>query len=250
MPKVKEIYQICHEISPFSLQEKWDNSGINLGNMEQEIHQIYLSLEVDTRIADLILPNSLIITHHPLIFTPLKNLDPLTYPSNILYPLIAKNSALIAMHTNFDTTHLNSYFAHDVLGFSSLQPHLYSLKCQVDIPFEDLCARIEERMQILEYKFLKASSHIQEIYFCCGSGASLIDSLPPHSHACLVSGDIKHHDAMLANSLGISLIDVGHYESEKYFSEILHKNLKNFGYEAIISDLKNPLEFSKPKERR
>ncbi|GAA7263045.1 hypothetical protein HpCK38_18820 [Helicobacter pylori] len=55
---------------------------------------------------------------------------------------------------------------------------------------------------------------------------------------------------MLAQSLGISLIDVGHYESEKYFAQILHKNLKNFGYEAIISPLKNPLEFSKPKERQ
>lgn len=250
MPKVKEIYQICDELSAFSLQEKWDNSGLNLGSMEQEVSQIYLCLEADREIVDSLPPHSLLITHHPLIFTALKALNPLSYPSNLLYTLIAKNCSLLAMHTNFDITHLNPYFAQEVLGFDCLQPHLYALKTQCNLSFEDLCQRVESKMQISEYKLLQASEKIEEIYFCCGSGASLISSIPPHRHACLITGDVKHHDAMLANSLGISLIDVGHYESEKYFAEILHKNLKNFGYEAIISPLKNPLEFSKPKERR
>ena len=250
MPKVKEIYQICDEISPFVLQEKWDNSGLNLGSMEQEFESLYLALEVDETIAQNLNPNSLIITHHPLIFSPLKSFDTQTYPCNILSTLIAKNCSLLAMHTNFDSTHLNAYFAKDILGFSPLESHLYALKYQGEITFDLLAQRIEERMQLKDYKFLQASQTLKELYFCCGSGASLISSLPAHNHACLITGDIKHHDAMLANSLGISLIDVGHYESEKYFVKILHKNLKNFGYEAIIRPLKNPLEFSKPKERR
>ncbi|RDU69967.1 Nif3-like dinuclear metal center hexameric protein [Helicobacter cholecystus] len=248
MPKVKDIYQICDELSPFSLQEKWDNSGLNLGNFEQEFQEIYLCLEVDKNIAQSIQANSLIITHHPLIFSPTKNLDPQTYPSNILYTLIAKNCALIAMHTNFDLTHLNPFFAQELLEFFPLEPYLYALKCNQKITFNLLCKKIEEKMQISDYKFVQAHQEIRQLYFCCGSGASLIAHLPPHS--CLITGDIKHHDAMLAQSLGISLIDVGHYESEKYFAQILHKNLKNFGYEAIISPLKNPLEFSKPKERQ
>lgn len=250
MPKVKEIYHICDELSPFSLQEKWDNSGLNLGSLEQEFQHIYLCLEVDKSITQIVQPNSLLIAHHPLIFSPLKNLNPQSYPSNILYTLIAKNCSLLAMHTNFDTTHLNPFFAQELLGFSPLETYLYALKCKEEIDFDLLCRRIEEKMQITNYKFVKSGQKIKELYFCCGSGASLINNIPPHSQSCLITGDVKHHDAMLAQSLGISVIDVGHYESEKYFAQILHKNLKNFGYEAIISPLKNPLEFSKPKERQ
>lgn len=250
MPKVKEIYQICDEISPFSLQEKWDNSGLNLGNLEGEFEKIYLCLEVDHTIAQSIEPNSLLIVHHPLIFSPIKNFDTQSYPCNLLTTLIAKNCSLISMHTNFDITHLNPFFAQDLLGFSSLESYLYALRCKKEIDFDLLCQQVEKKMQISDYKILKSNQKIKELYFCCGSGASLISQLPPHSQSCLITGDIKHHDAMLAHSLGISLIDVGHYESEKYFAQILHKNLKNFGYEAIISPLKNPLEFSKPKERQ
>ncbi|RDU71495.1 Nif3-like dinuclear metal center hexameric protein [Helicobacter brantae] len=242
MPKVREIYQICDEISPFALQEKWDNSGLNLGNMEQEVSKIYLSLEVDTHLAQKVERDSLIITHHPLIFSPLKNLDTSTYPSNILSLLLAKNCSLIAMHTNFDHTHLNHYFATEVLGFRDLQKIEFTLMQEIaPTPFHALLSSIHSSLSSPTLPYLKTQEEILRVYIVCGSGCSALPLITPHSRSCLITGDIKYHNAMEAKSLGISLIDVGHYESEKYFSKILHKDLKNFGYEAIISDLENPL---------
>lgn len=249
MPKVREIYQICDEISPFALQEKWDNSGLNLGNMEQEVEQIYLSLEVDTPLAQSLKPNSLIITHHPLIFSPLKNLDTSTYPSNILSLLLAKNCSLIAMHTNFDHTHLNHYFATEVLGFRDLQKIDFALTCEISSSFDSLLSSIHASLSSPTLPYLKTQEEILRVYIVCGSGCSALSLIAPHSNSCLITGDIKYHNAMEAKSLGISLIDVGHYESEKYFSKILHKDLKNFGYEAIISDLENPLTQSFKENR-
>lgn len=250
MPKVKEIYQICDEISSFSLQEKWDNSGLNLGNMEQEISKIYLSLEVDMALAQSIEPNSLIITHHPLIFSPLKNLDTNTYPSNILSLLISKNCSLIAMHTNFDHTHLNHYFATSVLGFRDLQKIEFALTCEIpSTTFSSLLSSIHTSLSSPTLPYLKTQEEISRVFIVCGSGCSALSLITPHSNSCLITGDIKYHNAMEAKSLGISLIDVGHYESEKYFAEILHRDLKNFGYEAIITSLENPLTQSFKENR-
>ena len=54
-------------------------------------------------------------------------------------------------------------------------------------------------------------------------------SLLPYIKADLfLTGDIKYHEAMEAKALGISLIDIGHFESEIFFSEILYKLLENY----------------------
>lgn len=250
MPKVKEIYQICDEISPFSLQEKWDNSGLNLGNLEGEFEKIYLCLEVDHTIAQSVEPNSLLLTHHPLIFSPIKNFDTQSYPCNLLTTLIVKNCSLISMHTNFDHTHLNHFFASEVLGFKSLQKIDFALTCEIaPTSFDSLLSSIHTKLSSPTLPYLKTQENISRVYIVCGSGCSALSLIPPHSNSCLITGDVKYHNAMEAKSLGISLIDVGHYESEKYFAEILYKNLKNFGYEAIISDLENPLTQSFKEKR-
>lgn len=250
MPKVKEIYQICDEISPFSLQEKWDNSGLNLGSMEQEFQNLYVCLEVDENIVQSVESNSLILTHHPLIFSPIKNFDTQSYPCNLLKTLITKNCSLISLHTNFDHTHLNHFFASEVLGFENLQKIEFALTCEITpLSFDSLLSLIHSKLSSPTLPYLKTQESISRVYIVCGSGCSALSLIPPHSNSCLITGDVKYHNAMEAKSLGISLIDVGHYESEKYFAEILYKNLKNFGYEAIISDLENPLTQSFKEKR-
>ena len=60
---------------------------------------------------------------------------------------------------------------------------------------------------------------------------------------CFLTGDVKYHDAMQAKSIKLSLIDIGHYESEHFFAEILQKHLKNLGLAVIISSSENPFTY-------
>jgi len=60
---------------------------------------------------------------------------------------------------------------------------------------------------------------------------------------CFLTGDIKYHDAMEAKTIGLSMIDIGHFESERYFGEILAKDLENLGLSVIISSSKNPFTY-------
>lgn len=242
--QVQDIYKLLNEVSPFSLQEKWDNSGLNLGSLIQKFGQIYVTLEVDMALAQNIQPNSLIIAHHPLIFSALKSLDTQSYPSNIASILLAKNCSLIAMHTNFDRTHLNHFFASQILGFKNLIEKDFALFAHIaPQSFEALITRLKIALNTSLFKASKASEKISQIYIVCGSGMDALSLISPHSQSCLITGDIKHHGAMEAQSLGISLVDVGHFESEIFFTQLMGKILQNLGYEAIISDLENPLKF-------
>ncbi len=80
---------------------------------------------------------------------------------------------------------------------------------------------------------------IGSIALTTGSGASLMDSVESD---CFLTGDIKYHDAMRAISRGLMLIDIGHYESEIFFSQIVKDELENLGVSAIICELENPFE--------
>ena len=71
--KIRDIYEFLNTISPFELQEKWDNSGLLVGNFEDEFENLYLSMDLDLDLVENLKPNSLVITHHPLIFSGLKN---------------------------------------------------------------------------------------------------------------------------------------------------------------------------------
>ncbi|HEX5709825.1 MAG TPA: Nif3-like dinuclear metal center hexameric protein, partial [Sulfuricurvum sp.] len=73
-----------------------------------------------------------------------------------------------------------------------------------------------------------------------GSGASLMKNIEAD---CFLTGDIKYHDAMEAQALGLSMLDIGHYESECYFGEILARPLEKLGLSVIISPSKNPFSY-------
>lgn len=116
--KLQEVYDFLNQLSPFELQEKWDNSGLIIGDMRREVSQIVVALDIDAQMIDEAEENTLFVVHHPLIFGKLTQLDFAKYPANLIEKMILKKQSLIAMHTNFDQTHLNRYVFEKVLGFT------------------------------------------------------------------------------------------------------------------------------------
>ena len=90
--KLKEIYDFLDKISPLELQEKWDNSGLVVGDMSRDVSEIVLSLDVDEDTIEAAKEGTLFIVHHPLIFGKLTELDFTKYPSNLIEKLILKSS--------------------------------------------------------------------------------------------------------------------------------------------------------------
>ncbi|WP_345975264.1 Nif3-like dinuclear metal center hexameric protein [Sulfurimonas sp. HSL3-7] len=238
---VGEIYKVLDALSPFALQASWDNSGLIVGSMDQEVSKIVLSIDIDEALLESVEEGSLIITHHPLIFSGIKTMDYATYPSKLLVKMIEKKIANIAMHTNFDQTHLNAYVAEKVLGKKIAEQNEYLIYFDLERSFEDFAADVVQAFGLTHPKSVVAHDRvIRRVALCTGSGASLMREIEAD---CFLTGDIKYHDAMEAKVLGLNMIDIGHFESERYFGEILQKDLKNLGLTVIISSSKNPFTY-------
>ena len=237
---VDEIYKRLDEISPFEIQESWDNSGLQVGDFSQEITKVALSLDVDEKLLDSLDENTLLITHHPLIFSGLKQLDFSKYPSNLIRKMMQKNIANIAMHTNFDKTHLNDYVAKEVLGYKIIKKDEFITYLEVNEDFETFLKRVNSAFGLSFSKYVQCTDMVKVAALTTGSGCSLIPSVEAD---CFLTGDIKYHDAMSAKSINLSLIDIGHYESECFFAQILAKHLKILGLEVIIASSENPFSY-------
>lgn len=237
---VREIYTFLDALSPFAMQEGWDNSGLLVGDFTQKVSTVVLSIDIDEELIESIPDNALLITHHPVIFGGLKQLQFNQYPAKIIAPMIRKNIANIAMHTNFDQTHLNDYVAQSVLGYPIIAKEGFVAYLGVDEPFDVFAQKIKTALGLPHIRGVQCHNHVKTCALVTGSGASLMRNIEAE---CFLTGDIKYHDAMEAKSLGLSMIDIGHYESERYFGEVLGGYLEKLGLSVIISPSKNPFTY-------
>jgi len=154
--------------------------------------------------------------------------------------MVKKNIANIAMHTNFDQTHLNRWVAQEVLGKVQIEQEGFVALFDVDEDFDRFARNVAERFGLAQLKAVKCHERLRRVALVTGAGASLMRGLDAD---CLLTGDIKYHDAMEAKTLGLSMIDIGHFESERFFPDVLAPHLKNFGLTVIISSSKNPFTY-------
>lgn len=237
--KVGALYDFLDTLSPFATQASWDNSGLLIGSREDEVEQIYLSLDVDSALLEEVAENSLIITHHPLIFSGLKQLNFAKYPSNLIQIMVQKKISLIAMHTNFDLSHLNAFVASK-LGFEIVESNEFVAYCEVNQRLDDLALHVKRVLGIENLRLVRAKEWVGRCAITTGAGGDLISKIEAD---CFLSGDLKYHQAMEAKENNLSLIDIGHFESERYFPECLAQYLKNLPLKAIMSNSKNPFEY-------
>ena len=127
------------------------------------------------------------------------------------------------MHTNFDQTHLNEYVATEVLGYKISHKDGFVAYLEVNEEFDVFARKVSIAFSLPHAKCVKCSDTVKRVALTTGSGCSLIKSIDAD---CFLTGDVKYHDAMEAKSINLSLIDIGHFESEHFFAEILLKHLK------------------------
>jgi len=104
MTKIKELISILEKTVPLSYQESWDNCGLIVGEKENKITSVLLSLDVTEDVVDeaIQLQANIIIAHHPIIFKGLKSLTGKNYVERTVIKAIKNDIAIYAMHTNLD----------------------------------------------------------------------------------------------------------------------------------------------------
>lgn len=104
IPKTADIVGIINKIAPVALAEAWDNPGLQIGDPAAEVTRIMVALDPTPAVIDSAIAAScqLLVTHHPLIFKPLKSISTATPLGATIQKAIKAGLSVISMHTNYD----------------------------------------------------------------------------------------------------------------------------------------------------
>ncbi len=236
-----EIIAKLEELSPPSYAAKWDNVGLLVGRKEKEVRKVFIALDATDEVIQnaIELQADLLLTHHPLIFSPLKKMNADHFIGRRVLRLARHDIAYYAMHSNFD-----------VMGMADAAADEIGLKKRevLDITFSDEIAnegfgrvgKLPHIMSLAECaEYVKKCFHIEQVKvygdmeamietaaICPGSGKSMIQDAVDAGADVFITGDIDHHDGIDANSQGLQVIDAGHFGLEKIFIPYMKEFLK------------------------
>lgn len=102
--KCYEIMERLEQVSPRSFAESWDNVGLLCGREEKEISSLYIALDATKEVIEEAkrLGADMLLTHHPMIFKPLKQVSGRHFIGDKILTLAESGMCYYAMHTNFD----------------------------------------------------------------------------------------------------------------------------------------------------
>ena len=122
--KLKEIKSFLEGMAPLAVQESWDNSGLQIGCSDKDIHKVMVCLDLTEAVLDEAeaIGADLVISHHPLIFKGLKSISGSTYQERCVRKAILSDIAVYSAHTSLDNIlgGVNHKIA-SLLGLSSLR---------------------------------------------------------------------------------------------------------------------------------
>ena len=242
--KIDELIDIVEKLAPVEYAYKWDNVGLQLGSKNDNIKKVLTTLEVTESVLDEAIENNvnMVISHHPMIFSSLKKIIKEDLKGKLIYKAIQNNIAIYATHTNIDVAPggLNDYIANllemtDAQVLEETDRSINPVDNEISIngigrvgklekskTLEELIEEIKKQINIEHVTVagdLKAN--IEKIAIINGRGAGLITLAIHKGCQCVITGDVKYHDAQDAISQGINVIDIGHYHGEKFFPEFL-----------------------------
>lgn len=247
MLKVKDIIQAMERFAPPSLAESWDNVGLMVGDLDQRVTTVFVCLDVtsDNVTQAINCGADLILSHHPLIFSPLHRVVEQDVTGSILRNLIRNDISVYSAHTNLDHAPggMNDILAQR-LGLTQVRPFLpedcvdglgqpISALGRVGVlesPMEmsDFSLFVQDTLGCTALRSVGSPEEIiKTVALCSGSGGDGIYAAYHAGADVYVTADVKHHEAQLAFELGMNLIDAGHFETENILCSFLTEYLEN-----------------------
>ena len=232
--KVGDITSVIESFAPLGLQESYDNSGLIVGRLDDEVHRVLLAVDVSEEVLQEAADEGcdMIITHHPIIFHALKRFNSATYVERCVEEAIRRGIVLYAAHTNLDSTPEGmSWRVAEMLGLQSVEVLQTTNDSGAGFGVvgvlsesEDVEAFMRRVMQTFNVKVLRHSdiikSQISKVAICTGAGGSLIDCAREAGADIYLTADLKYNDFMRHEN-SIILTDMGHFESEYCAIQIL-----------------------------
>lgn len=244
--RIYELIEKLNEKYPFDLQEEWDNSGLQIGNPDNQLSGVVVSLDLEEESVDKAIEKNanLIITHHPYLFSPTNSIDFRDSFYIRLQKCIKNDITVYAFHTNLDIAEdgVNDNLAN-ILGLRDVK----SLELGNELGLgrygkiektvaTDFLKYVKDKLDaenIIVYGNLERD--IENIALCGGAGSSLIEDAISLSCDLMITGDVKYHEAMDLSNKGIIIADVGHFASENHIIYKLEDEIREITDVDVIT---------------
>ncbi len=258
--KVKDVAAVIETFAPLSLQEEYDNSGLNIGDYEAEVRGGLLCVDVTEDVIDeaLSLDANLIISHHPLLFHPLRQVVDADFTQRIVRRALLAGISLYAVHTNLDSAIGGmSFRLGAMLGLTSmrvLSPHYVGAETGFGVVGDLLEAvpvsgflqqvKLALRCGTIRHSAL-CRERVQRVAVVTGAGASMIEEAVAADADIYLTADLRYNDFYLPDGR-IIVADVGHFESEycaiQLLRDIIMKKIATFALHESVRSV-NPINF-------
>lgn len=251
------IMEKLAELSSPDFAQSWDNVGLLAGRREKEVKKICVAVDASDAVIEeaVNVGADMLLTHHPLIFAPMKQVNDDDFIGRRVLKLLQNDISYYAMHTNFD-----------VMGMADAAADELRLKDRqvLEITYEDEISkegigRYGRLPQVMTLE--ECASYVKQIFkpesiriygepdaaaewaaIVPGAGGDMIKTAVKADCEVMITGDIKHHEALDAMAQGLAVIDAGHYGLEKifvpYMMEYIKRELPQL--EVFAAKEKNP----------
>lgn len=231
MLKVNDVYNMINALAPYETQASFDNSGLNVGNGENKVTGILVALDTTENVVDeaIELGTELIVCHHPLMFNARKNMTEHDPEGRILCKLIRHHISVISAHTNLDLTEYSgSACIARALSLDNIHSDEYlyigDLKesCNAAVLNEKLNKILGVDVRIYGSK----EKRIGTVAIAGGAFDSGFRQAICNGADCLITGEVRHHNALTASMENFVLYDGTHYATEAILVEHLADTLQ------------------------
>ena len=238
----KEIVQVIEAAYPREAALDFDNVGLLAGRTEKEVERVYIALDATDAVIDRAIEAGadMLITHHPLIFSPLKKVTDEDFVSRRVVKLIQNDISYYAMHTNYDVLGM-AELAEKILGIRDSEVLDITMekdgkqegigrigKLEKPMTLEECCVYVKHKLNLGSLKvFGDMQAEVSRLAISPGSGKTAIAAAIAKGADVLVTGDIGHHDGLDAVEQGLAVIDAGHYGTEYIFIDDMRRFLED-----------------------
>ena len=238
----KEIVQVIEAAYPREAALDFDNVGLLAGRTEKEVERVYIALDATDAVIDRAIEAGadMLITHHPLIFSPLKKVTDEDFVSRRVVKLIQNDISYYAMHTNYDVLGM-AELSEKILGIRNTEvlditmekdgkPEGIGRIGELEKPMtlEECCVYVKHKLNLGSLKvFGDMQAEVSRLAISPGSGKTAIAAAIAKGADVLVTGDIGHHDGLDAVEQGLAVIDAGHYGTEYIFIDDMRRFLED-----------------------
>ncbi|WP_434311047.1 Nif3-like dinuclear metal center hexameric protein [Hominifimenecus sp. rT4P-3] len=245
--KVRDLMELLETLCPLSYACDWDHSGLQVGRRDAEVRRVMIALDLTDAVIDAAQNGGcdFILTHHPLLFSPLRQVTDGSVLERYILRLVESGIACAAMHTNFDAAPgCMADLAAARLGLMETVPvepvgdggigKVGNLPEPVSL--KEFCIQVKKAFSLpflMLYDQGDENRKISRVGILPGSGKGEIGLARDLGAQAYVTGDMGHHPALDAMAEGLAVLDAGHYGLEWIFIEFMEQFLREHLPEEI-----------------